>query len=294
MDIRYLIYDILLVRGKVFVPMKDGPHNVWCYGTTADEDEALDHHETYTDARGEVMPFQSERFNRQRYPRYADYEKYKYGTRRHEMSLLQGVCKTIQGEAEAFFYGGKNQFVLPVGPWPFRRIFPFQNISVSFDMRDHPVHPWMTRGILQERRPTVGRSFKQMTQRERQKAMHDQQLYWLSEMWYARARRISNMRKLAFLQLDFEECYCPMGCCRCVEEIFERIWCNWQEDEMEDYYDSDGEELEKRAIFERIEITGLIDHAEARYVQSTLARYFVPSVVTQTFYLVDGTRVERW
>ncbi|KAG7005479.1 hypothetical protein G7Y79_00019g046590 [Physcia stellaris] len=228
LEVRNMIYRHALVRGKIFVPSVISKNL-----NDVGPDLKLDR-----DSRGAYIPFKSKDCQSSgRYPRYRDYEEYRYGEP-IASGLLNGVSKAVQSEAEAVFYGFGNHFVLPVGfvqhPPLFGNNFrhipakipPFKSISLSFDQRDLKTDPRWWRGISSPRDPSppldyLGRNESSFV--ERMQSIHELQRQGLCLIWAARTSIIKRYVELKFLQIDLEECYCPLGCCRMVDSVLDSI-----------------------------------------------------------------------
>ena len=228
-EIIHMIYGIALVRGKIFVPtvmFKD-----------LDVVGAYLHLEK--DTRGAYMPFKSRDWRGERYPRYQDYEYYRYGPP-ITVGLLQGVCKFVQSETEVVFYGLGNHFVLPAGYYrnppmfpdyrlldrPRPRIPPFKSIGITFDFREQNEDRSSRREDIRSSRncffpmrddndKTVYLQGRQVLPRERPSHIHNSLMVSLQLLWRERVFMIKeSVKGLRHLEIDLEECFCPLGCCR--------------------------------------------------------------------------------
>ena len=181
------------------------------------------------DSRGAYIPFKSKGCRGfERYPRYRDYEEYRYGES-IASGLLKGVSKAVQSEVEAVFYGFGNHFVLPVGYFQYpplfgknacdipERIPPFKSLSLSLDQRDDRDDPRQWRKFFSPK--YLGP--KEYPFVERMKLIHDLQRQGLRGTWSVMISTIRRYVELKFLQIDLEECYCPLGCCRMVDSVLD-------------------------------------------------------------------------
>lgn len=106
-EISGMIYKHALVRGKIFVPAVRSK-DLNAVGAELNLER---------DTRGAYIPFKSRDWRDERYPRYQDYESYRYGPP-IAAGLLQGVCKLVQSRADPLFYGIGDHFVMPAGLLP--------------------------------------------------------------------------------------------------------------------------------------------------------------------------------
>lgn len=237
LEIRTIIYEHALCPGIVYLHAEDLccgdyiklPRH--CFSTYRD-----------TDCDNDNMPGQAHDYNGNRRLRYAVWERIKNATNPVNQSLLRGVSKAVQAEASAVFYGPKNHFVLPCGSYDYPKcsghlytygpeipeIPPFQSVSYTFDMRDIHWDPW-------EIRESVKDIFKDeiavyaMTHTKRDiEADLGERIHTIAEarlaaVWEKRCEIMRKKLAAIFLQIDFEECYCALGCCRMVEEVSNNI-----------------------------------------------------------------------
>ncbi|KAL8770776.1 MAG: hypothetical protein Q9209_003643 [Squamulea sp. 1 TL-2023] len=260
-EVRVIIYDLALVRSKIFVPTvspkklhdgKDDPnlfHISW----------GVNH-----------PPYRLLAANGDIYDRYLEFEDYTQERPPVYLGLLQGVSKAVQVEAEAVFYSPKNQFVMPAGLFWYPavhgmewletnnpRIPPFQNISFTFDMRDSSADSLADSYAFRKKmNQHHDRMYfdNDLTQKNRLRLIHNKQKKGLEDVWFARCLTIKKL-DLRYLELDFEECYCPMGCCRMVQFICAKLWA------IARLYKS----------LDRIDVLGLAGSGEERRVRSQLA-----------------------
>ena len=237
-EISNMVYEYALVRGKIFVPSVRSK-DLNAVGPDLDLER---------DTRGTYIPFKSRDWRNERYPRYKDYEYYRYGPP-IAAGLLQGVCKKVQSEAEAVFYGLGNHFVLPAGYYRNPPVFrdgslsycspapipPFKSLSVTFDFRDEQEDLSGKDSKIRSQRDwyfpmrddntnAVDRSGRQMDGKERTLHVHDERLNALFHIWGERIRIIEQCVGLKYLEVDLEECYCPLGCCRMAESVVGTIY----------------------------------------------------------------------
>ena len=147
------------------------------------------------------------------------------------VGLLQGVNKATQREAENVFYSTGNHFIVPVSefeypvdiggnPGPVHRSLQYQSISYSFDMRHVNVDHYNTyRAIKEQYDSSHNGLFDDLTPDLKSSALHDSQKDDILEAWEDMCETITERMTLKFLQLDFENCYCPVGCCRMLEDV---------------------------------------------------------------------------
>ncbi|KAL8779732.1 MAG: hypothetical protein Q9213_006800 [Squamulea squamosa] len=251
-EIRAMIYDLALVRGKICVPTLPKKFR--------DELDVVDFCAGCNNA-----PYRLTTFDKYVYHRYLDFLEYTEDAPPIFLSLLQGVSKAVQAEAEAVFYGSKNLFVMPAGVFVYPAVHgrvvarrpPFQSLSFTFDMRDSSAcvckdSHIVRRGVNQQSHQ--GCFDVQLTQQQRLQLIHDLQRFALEGVWNARCLIIKDL-DLRYLELDFEECYCPMGCCRMVDFVCARLWA-----------------LARLCkTLERIDVLGLASRGEARRVRLQLA-----------------------
>jgi len=169
--IRYMIYELLLVKGKVFVPRL--------------EQEGCE--DDY---------FEKDYERNLRY-RYLDLKN--YSGRRICTSLLYGVSKTVQAEAEIIFWGPGNQFIFPAGEFlapagfsgcdPFwTELKPAKDVSYAFDLRDCGyMSPCRIRGDVREDvenyMPGSPDAFENMSQDELLAEIHNKRTRLLEDVW---------------------------------------------------------------------------------------------------------------
>jgi len=266
LEVRTIIYEHALCPGIVYLHAEDlccGDYMNLprrCFSTYRDMDRD-----------DEIMPGQAHDYKGNRRLRYAEWERIKNSTDPVNQSLLRGVSKAVQAEASAVFYGPRNHFVLPCGSYDYPKssghlytygpdipdIPPFHSISYTFDMRDIHWDPW-------EIRESVTELFKDeiavyaMTHTKRDiEADLGERIHIIAEsglaaVWEKRCEIMRTKLAATFLQIDFEECYCALGCCRMVEEVCQNLG---------PFQNLPG----------KIEIIGLKDAEEATRVKDTIA-----------------------
>lgn len=209
-ELRLQIYEYSLVRGKIFF---------------SPDDYARGHEHRY---------------------------KNKYGYLRPQLQLLR-VCKQIHAEAEKV-YLSQNLFVLPdhfiyhlplahnaieectISPeghifGPEKHFFSvnaahhLQNISIAFN----PRRPAMD-GLLDRRHwdyeKNGHRAWARLTPQERRDYAHyravsqhqsdwKETIFWFADFFEPRGRKWT----LNYLEIDITNAYCPLGCCRMIDQI---------------------------------------------------------------------------
>lgn len=237
LEVRTIIYEHALCPGIVYLHAEDlccGDYTHLarhCFSTYRDMDRD-----------DEIMPGQAHDYNGNRRLRYVEWERIKNTTDPVNQTLLRAVSKTVQAEASAVFYGPKNHFVLPCGSYDYPKssghpcayspeipdIPPCHSISYTFDMRDIHWDPW-------EIRESVKDMFKDeiavyaMTHTKRDiegdlaEKIHTIAEARLAATWEKRCEIMRQKLAASFLQIDFEECYCALGCCRMVEDVCENL-----------------------------------------------------------------------
>jgi hypothetical protein len=137
----------------------------------------------------------------------------------------------------SIFYG-RNQFVFPYGSYESSELhalhrmpevmcwMPYlRDVSYSFDMREEAINPYdLRQGLIYNdpRAHGVGQS-----QAAAQKRIHDYSVNFLEGSWETTLGNLRAMTKLRRLQIDLEECYCPLSCCRKVEYICDGLRLTW-------------------------------------------------------------------
>ncbi|POS74480.1 hypothetical protein DHEL01_v207124 [Diaporthe helianthi] len=231
-EIRDMIYSFALCRGKVIVP-NSRP------GMGFEAQEAVEryqspnghHYRRYEGLKGELLAMNCGRYTR------------------IPLGLIQGVSRAVHDEA-ARIYFGRNQFIFPAGffmrPRYCNMRTPYEgeardglssslqrdidnqinnapllrDVSYTFDMRDHPTDDYenlYTNYSIKEHVDS-----RTLSRSEALQALHDEKAHALEFDWAERIDRIKHM-KLDRLVLDFEECYCAIGCCRKVEWVVDRL-----------------------------------------------------------------------
>lgn len=178
-----------------------------------------------------------------------DYVRYKGlsnepGPARGPLGLVQGVSRAVHdGAAEVYFSG--NQFVFPAGEFvlpsfcnvrdglsPSRVVASrgrsrltnnaplLRDVSYTFDMRDHPTDDYSNLYANFYVKDSIdGRT---ISPAEALQALHDAKALELEIDW---AERVDSIKRMTLdrLVLDFEECYCAVGCCRKVGWVLDRF-----------------------------------------------------------------------
>lgn len=234
-EIRTMIYEFALCPGIIYVWADEG-----CSG-----DHILARKKGYTAYRddgrdGSPMPGPAHDYQGNRRLRYADYDRIKETTSPIFQNLLRGVSRTVQAEASAVLYGPKNLFVLPCGPYDYPRtsahnycydaevpdIPPFSRVSYTFDMRDAHWDMWEIRENLKVTEKDdiaeyAAANSPDASQFDMTQRLHMESKFRIGSLWEKRCEIMREKLVPMFLQIDVEECYCPLGCCRMVEDVFE-------------------------------------------------------------------------
>lgn len=146
--------------------------------------------------------------------------------------LIYAVSHAIQPEAEKIFFGC-NRFVLPAGPvnmasysYHMRRCLDNLNpllvrdLSHTFDMRGNAKPYDVIQPEDYARRDRVDSG--SLSQLEALQHHHNERTEDLEWIWVECIDVIKQMT-LDRLQLSFEDCYCPFGCCRKVGWVLDRF-----------------------------------------------------------------------
>lgn len=243
-ELRDLIYAHALVRGRVAVPNADGSLVYWqdVLGDPYKRYEGL--RRTIASFNDVVVPGRRRRLlNRGGVVQRNNNHHLHHHPPPPPVGLIQGVSRAVHQEATSIFFG-RNQIVLPAGPFVHPRYFGLRvdlaefptdfvevrqywnyavlarDVSYTFDMRDHLV---TDRDNLEEHlRVKEGVDNGSLAPRAAMQMLHDQKLFWLEVDWSERIDSIKEMT-LDRLQLSFEECYCAVGCCRKVGWVLDRF-----------------------------------------------------------------------
>ncbi|KAI1134612.1 hypothetical protein F5Y05DRAFT_397675 [Hypoxylon sp. FL0543] len=144
--------------------------------------------------------------------------------------LLQAVSRSVQKAAEEIFFSC-NRFIIPAGPlfdppdlFSARLVTMIKDISFAFDMRDECIQGLQCRDsvVSQIEFSKCNSKSKQRLLNNRDgallKIIHDRRTKSIEDVW---RRRINHQSyaKLERLQLDFDNCHCPIGCCRLTEFV---------------------------------------------------------------------------
>ena len=175
-----------------------------------------------TYSRGVCLPFKMRSSQGYVYQRYRDYETFATNASYvPTIGLLQGVSRSVQSEAEAIFFGAKNHFIMPVTNTHGRKHLnqAVESVSYSFDMRDVTGTPWLWKGTVNPDLNRLSQNGHAMNN-ARLHDIHERCLWELQYSWRKRFYKLRSYTKLRYLQLDVEECFCPLGCCRITESVF--------------------------------------------------------------------------
>ncbi|KAK7748274.1 hypothetical protein SLS62_008734 [Diatrype stigma] len=259
-EVRMLIYEHLLGVGDVFVPNSEEARlklNVM--------------------NRHAVVPLKSSQLYKacgERYYRYRHYNNSivtKEAQGRYTPGLIQAVCKRIQHEASQVFWA-RNRFIFSYG----RPKFPLgfsgelglgwmadymklaRDLSYTFDSREGSRRPGSDYSgpVLDLREVRKNINFLghgPAVERERGEGIHLDLDMWVRPQWEEIALRLRAKTRLRRLQLDFEECYCPVGCCRNVEYACSYLRGDWE-----------------LAMPELVEIVGWLDEREKKQIRQWL------------------------
>ncbi|ROW16037.1 hypothetical protein VPNG_02642 [Cytospora leucostoma] len=228
-EIRNTVYSYLLLKGRVIVPNYVGTGK-----------PGLLHH--WGNHRGET------------YVRYQGLERQlstlmAVDGKRKPLGLIQGVSRTVHAEATRMYFSS-NRFVLPVGDFLLPSRFNYidqiigddleemytrylracengtnnaplvRDVSYAFDLRDYETNDYENLCYNDRIRDAVDDG--SIVPGEAMRRLHDQKTFSLEVAWVERVDAIQSM-SLNRLQLDFEECYCAMGCCRKVDWLLDRF-----------------------------------------------------------------------
>lgn len=210
-EIRDMIYECRLLKGTIFMPnhrdVYDAKYNLRCM----------------YDFHGRI---------------YQRYEGIPHDWGHQHMisdpstrnGLICGVSRTVQREAARIFYG-RNRFVFPYGNIGFDMFYgrvdlpiyrnvgrQLRDVSYTFDMREEgwsdyyhrysaPFRPDEEEGVAEGIIPEIFLQEMHLTRKDS-----------LASLWEERVQDLKSWA-LNRLQIDFEECYCGMGCCRMVDHI---------------------------------------------------------------------------
>jgi hypothetical protein len=240
LSLRYTIYEFLLIRGKIFVsnriaqniPSATAPASRACSSRL--EQPVAMQTGGYQYA---ILPYSRHTYTGLVRQRYVDMEAYAIP----ETGILGGVSKAVQQEAERIFWSAKNLFVFPAGQFCFpahyhsMSYFPFYDhpkrkllakaVSYTFDMRDAgPFDPYSTREHYRlPHRQDSPIHFDSRSPMQKMQTLHDALEKQVERVWDDRCFLIIRYLQLDRLQLDFEECYCALGCCRKVEYVCNQL-----------------------------------------------------------------------
>jgi hypothetical protein len=165
------------------------------------------------------------------------------------LGLIQGVSRAVHDEAAGVYFGC-NQFIFPAGQFvyprycnlrggfepPIEQNFKQQfdddlsnrtnnapllrDVSYAFDMRDNQTDDHSALYLCTGVKEAV--DSQTISPAEALQELHDEKNSSLEVDWVERIDSIKHMT-LDRLVLDFEECYCAMGCCRKVQWVLDRF-----------------------------------------------------------------------
>ncbi|OTA62220.1 hypothetical protein K449DRAFT_394979 [Hypoxylon sp. EC38] len=267
-ELRDMIYTYLVVKGSVFLLNYPGPMD-----GNMDINELRCH-------------FQSKDFYGNTYLRYegmpADLTTGQ--ATRKPIGLICGVSTTVQYEATAMFYGC-NRFVFPYGRCNIPAVCPggpldtfqfLRDVSYTFDMRHIKYDPYAIKYQGEDRHQedhdpddsdaefTVACSLR-YTIHERLRVEIVSQ--WRSDLGYFQLLALDR------LQLSFDECYCPMGCCRLIKEATECFLGSYRPSRR------------KLRLPRVIEIIGWNDESEKQYINRKLGALEGYGMLTESQFL---------
>lgn len=223
-EIRDNVYRFLLVRGKIFIrnelQLRELPTG-FCPSRSLIR-------ENYIDYSGKT------------YPRYHDLHSWEPTDtdRAPRMSLIRGVSKMVQEEAERIFWGSGNQFVFPAGYWTYpsafctepyrwhdeeyqRHLPPAKDLSYAFDMRDV-----LTYGDYNDREDVLEgleEDEDEISPLEFREEIHRMRVAQQTDLWESRCMQLTRILALHRLELDFHQFCCPVGCCRRAKDVCELL-----------------------------------------------------------------------
>lgn len=267
-EIRNMIYSHALHKGRVVVPNS---------GPATRRAEPVRHYRTndgfyyrrYEGLETELLAMEDGR----RAPR--------------PLGLIQGVSRAVHDEAASIYFGG-NQFIFPAGPFlrprhcnlrGFHEVASQQNarffhdfnnqtnnapllrdVSYTFDMRDHPADDYANlyrdfaiKDTVDSDAPAPARALQ---------ALHDQKSLDLEIDW---AERVDSVKRMPLdrLVLDFQECYCAVGCHRKAGWVLDRLLHKGPppgtEDTADNAYSSIGWVGRRPSV---VEVMGMVSEAE--------------------------------
>ncbi|KAI1644654.1 uncharacterized protein F4817DRAFT_346368 [Daldinia loculata] len=231
LELRDMIYKYLLDKGSVFLP------NYLEIGISG-----------IPNTEHAVYDFETRGFYGD-YLRYRGLPNWRFRNRSviRPIGLINGVSRNVHEEATTIYYGC-NRFVFPYGPfylpitsssshetdsWQEGMYTPpfalLSYVSFTFDMRNINASDQVE--IYQERKEHKELSESSGNDNQESEPLqpsnylinfHDTMRMDLLESWdtvFDEIRMLVPDR----LELSFEECYCPLGCCRLVNEVIKRL-----------------------------------------------------------------------
>lgn len=196
-EIRNMIYEYSLVRGKVYTARK--------------------------------MPYHWKRQPKKQ----AMWLAYNSPKSHLPVVALLGINTHIRAEAQGVFYS-QNTFVITLGDedtesplLPLKASVHFRSVELIFSCFD-----WNEQDLIEDYEGSIGFlpfSEEEAARRGRQEAFHDVRLEaLLHEHWEFGSERYSYLSnsRLEHLTIDIEEAYCPTSCCRLAEVVVSdlRAW----------------------------------------------------------------------
>jgi hypothetical protein len=240
LSLRYTVYELLLIRGKIFVSNSVAQNIPSATASTSRPSLSPRGKSVAMPTDGyqsTILPHSRHTYAGHARQRYVDMQAYATP----ETGVLRGVSKAVQEEAERIFWSAKNLFVFPAGEFRFPTYyhslsyFPFYDhpkrkllakaVSYTFDMRDAgPVDPYFAREHCRfPHRQDGPIPFDRLRPTEQMQRLHDALERQVERVWDDRCFLITRYLQLDRLQLDFEECYCALGCCRKVEYVCSQL-----------------------------------------------------------------------
>ncbi|KAI0377328.1 hypothetical protein F5Y04DRAFT_291830 [Hypomontagnella monticulosa] len=237
-EVKQEVYKLLLVVGKFYVP-----------GVRWDP-RPMRHHGSAEIRRLYIRDDKVYRANDQRYGSMEFeclHDMVFHPANRYTPGLIQAVSEEVQEEAEAIFFG-YNQFVFPAGrmyePNAFglftllhndrdRFIHLVKDLSLAFDMRDEGID-----GVRHRERMTIDIETRSIepnirkkclaSSRGMRKELHSRRKICNMDQWRTRILCLRKLTQLHRLQIDFHNCYCPLGCCPLTEFVCKHLGQKWE------------------------------------------------------------------
>ncbi|KAI1380089.1 hypothetical protein F4677DRAFT_462956 [Hypoxylon crocopeplum] len=205
------------------------------------------------------------------------------------IGFLCGVNSTVHAEATYIFYG-RNRFVFPKGPCaflmeappPYYNIPPtfykqltgrMRSVALIFDLWDPTLHAKRSDRILQS---SCGIQIPPLNGSD--EASHSRWATMTVDIW---RDRINSIKDLALdrLHIELDQCYCPLGCCRLVNNVLDAL------------SHADHEKPWKFHPPRVIEVTGWLDEGEAMRIEERLEALYPNTPHDVRFY--GGSAFER-